>query len=62
MTESGRVATRLACVGLVVCVVFPVGQMVFPEAVEAIGEFTFTSIEAVVTATVGLGLFEVLFG
>jgi hypothetical protein len=62
MNEKGRVATRLACVGVVVCVMFPLGEMMFPAMTEAIGEFPFTAIEAVVSATLGFGLFEVLFG
>jgi len=62
MTENGRVATRLACVGVVLCVVFPLGQMVLPGAADAIGAFPFTALEAVVTATLGFSLFEVLFG
>jgi hypothetical protein len=62
MTEKGRLATRVACVGLIVCVVFPLGEMVFPTVAELIGEFPFTAIEAVVTTTLGFGLFEVLFG
>ena len=62
MTENGRLAARLACVGVVVCVVFPLGQMVFPAVADTIGAVPFTAIEAVVTATLGFELFEVLFG
>ena len=62
MTDNGRVTARLACVGVVVCVVFPLGQMVFPAMADAIGAFPFTAVEAVVTATLGYGLFEALFG
>ena len=62
MTEGGLFATRLACVGVVVCVVFPLGQMAYPDIVEAVGEFPFTALEAVVAATLGFGLFEALFG
>lgn len=62
MTENGRLATRLACVGLGVCVVFPLGRMVFPAVADAIGAFPFAALEAVTSATLGFGLFEVLFG
>jgi hypothetical protein len=62
MTDNSRLATQLACVGLVVCVMFPLGQLVFPAMAQAIGELPFTTFEAVATAALGFGLFEVLFG
>ena len=62
MTENRQLLLRLACVAAVVCVVFPIGRMVFPEASAAIGAFPFAAIEATVTATLGFSLFEVLFG
>jgi hypothetical protein len=62
MTEGRRFATRIACVGVVVCVVFPLGEMLFPSVADAIGSFSFNTLEAVVTATLGFGLFEALFG
>jgi len=62
VTENERLATQLACVGAVVCIMFPLGQHVFPMVADSIGAFPFTAIEAVVSATLGLGLFEVLFG
>jgi hypothetical protein len=62
MGESARLATRLACVGIVVCVVFPLGQILFPTIAQVVGSFPFRAIEAVVTTTVGFGLFEALFG
>jgi hypothetical protein len=62
MTENNRLAAQLACVGIVVCVVFPLGQMVFPVAADVVGELPFTAFEAVATAALGFGLFEALFG
>lgn len=62
MTENERLATQLACVGAIVCIMFPLGQHLFPMAAGTIGPFPFSAIEAVVSATLGLGLFEVLFG
>ena len=62
MTDNGRLAAQLACVGAVVCVMFPLGQYVFPVVAGTIGVFPFTAIEAVASAALGLGLFEVLFG
>ena len=62
MDENKRLVARLACVGLLVCVIFPLGRLVFPMAADAIGAFPFTALEAVVTTTLGFGLFETLFG
>jgi hypothetical protein len=62
MTENGRLATQLACVGVVVCVVFPLGQMAFPVVADVVGELPFATFEAVATAALGFGLFEALFG
>jgi hypothetical protein len=62
VTEGARLMTRLACVGVVVCIVFPLGQAAYPEMADAIDAFPFAAIEAVVAATLGFGLFEVLFG
>jgi hypothetical protein len=60
--NNGRLAAQLACVGALVCVMLPLGQYVFPMVADTIGAFPFTAIEAVMSATLGLGLFEVLFG
>jgi hypothetical protein len=62
MPESRRLLLQLACVGVVVCVVFPLGELMFPTMAASIGAFPFTALEAAVTATLGLGLFEALFG
>ncbi|MPZ54936.1 MAG: hypothetical protein GEU91_00270 [Rhizobiales bacterium] len=62
MTESNQLVLRVACVAVTLCVVFPLGQIVFYEVANVIGELPFNAIEAVVTATLGFGLFEVLFG
>ena len=62
MNESKRFVTRLACVGVLVCVIFPLGRLLFPMAADVIGAFPFTALEAVVTTSLGFGLFEVLFG
>jgi hypothetical protein len=62
MKEGTRLMSLLACVGVVVCIVFPLGEMAYPDVVQAIGAFPFAALEAVVAATLGFGLFEVLFG
>ena len=61
MKESGRLAARLACIGVVLCVVFPLGQLVYPAMADLIGAFPFSVVEAMATATLGYGLFEALF-
>ena len=60
--DRKRVLIRLACVALAVCVVVPLGRLVFPEAVGFIGAMPFNAIEAVVTTTLGFGLYAALFG
>ncbi len=53
---------RLACVGLVVILVFPLGQQLFPYLAHTIGDVQFGVIEAVVTTALGSGLYAALFG
>ena len=53
---------RLACVALAVCVVVPLGRLIFPAAIDFIGPTPFNMIEAVVTTTLGFGLYAALFG
>jgi hypothetical protein len=56
------VITKLVCVALVVTVMLPAGQILFPMIGHAVGETPFNAVEAVVSATLGLGLYAVLFG
>ena len=53
---------RLACVGLVVILMFPLGQLIFPYMADALGSLQFGAIEAVVTAALESGLYTTLFG
>ena len=53
---------RLACVGLVLILVFPLGQLVFPYMAHALGSLQFGALEAVLTAALGSGLYATLFG
>lgn len=53
---------RLACVAIALCVVVPLGRLVLPGAESAIGPMPFNTIEAMVTTTLGFGLFAALFG
>ena len=59
--RSLLVLLALVCVALVVSVMFPAGQMLFPAIGHAIGETPFGAIEAVICTTLGFGLYAVLF-
>jgi hypothetical protein len=61
MTNSS-VINRLMCVALIVAVVFPLGRMVFPLIAHEIGETPFGAIEAVLSTSLGFGLYAALFG
>jgi len=52
---------KLACVAIVVCVVFPLGGMIYPYVADAIDNVPFSAIEAVVTTSLGFGLYGALF-
>ena len=52
----------LLCVGMVAALAMPAGRMLFPYVVPHIGELSFDAIEAVVSATVGFGVYAALFG
>jgi hypothetical protein len=56
------VIIKLACVAAVVVVVFPLGMMLIPYLADELGDTPFKTIEALVSATLGLGLYAALFG
>ena len=58
---SHSLVNRLLCVALLVAVIFPLGRFVFPMIGHDIGETPFGAIEAVVSTTLGFGLYAVLF-
>ena len=60
MSQSSLI-NRLMCVALIVAVVFPLGRLVFPMIGHDIGETPFGAIEAVISTTLGFGLYAVLF-
>ena len=60
--RSNTVVNRLMCVALIVAVVFPLGRMVFPLIGHEIGETPFGAIEAVLSTSLGFGLYAALFG
>jgi hypothetical protein len=53
---------QLACVGLVACLMFPAGEMVFPYVSEALNGLEFNALEAVVSATLGFEIYAAFFG
>lgn len=55
------VFSRLACVGLVVALMFPLGRMVFPLVGHVIGDMQFGAIEALLSTAMGMGLHGALF-
>jgi hypothetical protein len=62
MSAKHPLVTKLLCVALVVSVMFPVGRMLFPLIGHDIGETPFGAIEAVISTTLGFGLYAVMFG
>jgi hypothetical protein len=56
-----RLAARLACVALVVSVVFPLGRLVFPYVGDELGSLSFSAMEAIFSATVGFSLYATFF-
>jgi len=57
-----RIAARVACVALVVSVVFPLGRMLFPYVGAEFGVLQFSALEAVLSTTVGFGIYTAFFG
>jgi hypothetical protein len=53
---------RLLCVALVACLMIPLGHMLFPYVNDVLDGMEFKAIEAVVSATVGFGIYAVMFG
>jgi hypothetical protein len=60
--DRRTLTVRLGCVALAVCVIVPLARFVFPIAVGEIGTIPFNAIEAVVTTSIGFGLYSLLFG
>jgi hypothetical protein len=51
--------TRLLCVALVAAVILPLGRMVFPYLGDGISGVQFHALEAVVSTTLGFGIFSI---
>ena len=56
------IVERLLCVALVASIMIPVGRMIFPYIDDILGGLEFNAIEAVVSATLGFGIYAVIFG
>ena len=59
--SSSSLINRLMCVALIVAVMFPLGRMLFPLIGHDIGETPFGAIEAVLSTSLGFGLYAILF-
>lgn len=57
-----RLAARLACVALVVSIVFPLGKLLFPYVGDEFGSLSFSAVEAVVSTTLGFSIYAMFFG
>jgi hypothetical protein len=53
---------RLLCVAMVAALMMPIGRALFPYIGHEIGTLSFDTIEAVVTAALGYGVYGALFG
>ena len=58
---SKPLVLKLMCVALVASLVFPVGRMIYPYVAHDIGDVPFGAIQAVFSATLGFGIYSVLF-
>ena len=53
------ILTKLLCVALVAAVMLPIGHVLFPYVSDQLSGIQFKAIEAVVSATVGFGIYSV---
>jgi hypothetical protein len=54
--------TKLLCVGLVACLMMPLGREVYPYIESAMDSLQFGAFEAVFSATLGLAIYAAMFG
>jgi hypothetical protein len=62
MLDKYPVITKLLCVALVVSFIFPTGEMLFPMVGDWTGTMLYGTIEAVLSTSLGFGLYAALFG
>ena len=53
------ILTKLLCVALVAAIMVPVGRALFPYVSHELSGIQFQAIEAVVSATVGFGIYSI---
>jgi len=53
------VITRILCVALVAAIMVPLGNMLFPYVSSELSGTQFQTLEAVVSATLGFGIFAI---
>ena len=53
---------KLLCVAVVATALLPLGWMIYPQVESALSDLQFNTIEAMLGATLGLGLYTTLFG
>jgi hypothetical protein len=53
---------KLLCVAVVVTALLPLGWMIYPEVETVLSDLQFNTLEAMLGATLGLGLYSSLFG
>jgi hypothetical protein len=56
---DNAVVTKLLCVALVAAIVLPVGRILFPYVSHEMTGIQFQAIEAVLSATVGYGIYSI---
>lgn len=56
---DNAVVTKLLCVALVAAIVLPVGRILFPYVSHELTGIQFQAIEAVLSATVGFGIYSI---
>ena len=56
---DNAVVTKLLCVALVAAIVLPVGRILFPYVSHELTGMQFQAIEAVLSATVGYGIYSI---
>jgi len=50
---------KILCIGLVAAIMLPVGRLLFPYVSADLSQMQFQAIEAVVSATIGFGLYGI---
>ena len=54
------IIARILCVGLVAAIMLPAGRMLFPYVSGELSGMQFHALEAVVSTTVGFGIYAIL--